>query len=98
MIHFTVTFTLLKLKAPIGFGEHLPILRRHYTNTVLVGVACCFRYRLFTGVLASFLRQPLPWVATRNRRIITNSKTGARTYEPRAPLAALNWWFCINVL
>jgi hypothetical protein len=40
LIHFTFTFTLLKLKASTYFGYHLPILRRHYTNTVLVGVAC----------------------------------------------------------
>jgi hypothetical protein len=41
LMHFTITFTLLKLKASTCFGHHLPILRRHYTNTVLVGVACC---------------------------------------------------------
>jgi hypothetical protein len=41
LIHFSSTFTLLKLKASTCFGYHLPILRRHYTNTVLVDVACC---------------------------------------------------------
>jgi hypothetical protein len=46
LIHFTITFTLLKLKASTFFGHHLPILRRHCTNTVLVGVACCCRSRL----------------------------------------------------
>jgi hypothetical protein len=48
-IHFTITFTLLKFKASTCFGHHLSILRRHYTNTVLVGVACCCRCSLFTG-------------------------------------------------
>jgi hypothetical protein len=49
LIHFTFTFIILKLKASTCFGHHLPILRKHYTNTVLVGVACCYRCRLFTG-------------------------------------------------
>jgi hypothetical protein len=48
LIHYTITFILLKLKASTCFGHHLPILRRQYTNTVLVGVACCYRCRLFT--------------------------------------------------
>jgi hypothetical protein len=48
LIYFTFTFTILKFKAAICFGQHLPILRRHYTNTVLVGVAYCYRCRLFT--------------------------------------------------
>jgi hypothetical protein len=49
LIHFTITFTftLLKLKASTYFGHHLPILRRHYINTVLVlvVVVCCYRCR-----------------------------------------------------
>jgi hypothetical protein len=52
LMHFTITFTVLKLKASTCFGHHLsiastcfghhvPILRRHYSNTVLMGVTCC---------------------------------------------------------
>jgi hypothetical protein len=40
LIHFTITFTLLKLKATTCCGHHLPILRRHYTK--------CYRCRLLT--------------------------------------------------
>jgi hypothetical protein len=39
LIHLTITFTLLKLKASTCFGHHLPISGG--TTTVLVGVACC---------------------------------------------------------
>jgi hypothetical protein len=42
LIHFTFTFTLLKLKPSTCFGQQLPLLRRHYATTVLVGVACCY--------------------------------------------------------
>jgi hypothetical protein len=42
-------FHLLKLKASTYFGHHLPTLRRHYTNTVAVGVARCYRCTLFAG-------------------------------------------------
>jgi hypothetical protein len=34
-------FHFIKTQSLTCFGHHLPILRRHYTNTVLVGVACC---------------------------------------------------------
>jgi hypothetical protein len=33
LIHFTVTFTLLKLQASTCFGHYWPILRRHCTNS-----------------------------------------------------------------
>jgi hypothetical protein len=33
LLHFTITYTLLKLKASTCFGHHLSILRRHYTNS-----------------------------------------------------------------
>jgi hypothetical protein len=50
LIHYAVTFTLLKLKASTCVGHHLPLRRRHYTTTVLFGLVCCYRCRLFTGI------------------------------------------------
>jgi hypothetical protein len=40
---------LFRFKASTCFGHHLPILRRYYTNAVLVSVVCSCRCGLFSG-------------------------------------------------